>query len=253
MIPRKEDQRVDDRTGETADHEHTLFAPLLAESVCIELGDGLGDKSDGDGNDQDHGVTIQIIGSVGPQGGARLQRAENQGAQQDDSHVFVGLHTFDHVPEGIMLSGFLLLRVFQLHIVLLHLGSQGQHHEEEQNGGNDGDCPHGDAHVFADQEHPDDTGQNGADGAQDAFELQDAIPLGHVVRQGHDHGVHGHLHQRVGKIIQQIGDHEPGDLQSFRRTLGHQEEDHREDREEEEGGPVPGQVFPFTGQLAQKF
>ena len=106
--------------------------------------------------------------------------------------------------------------------------------------------------MLADQEHPDDTGKNREDSAEDALDLQDTVTLRDVIRQRDDHGVHRDLHERIGKVVEQIGHRKPCELHSLRRALRHQEENHREDREKEEGGPVPGEILPFTGQLPQQ-
>ena len=41
--------------------------------------------------------------------------------------------------------------------------------------------------MLANKEHPNNTRQNGADGAQNPFRLQDLFALRDIVRERHDH------------------------------------------------------------------
>ena len=106
--------------------------------------------------------------------------------------------------------------------------------------------------MLADEEHPDDTGENRKDTGQNPLELQNAVAFIDVVSQRDDHGVHWNLYECIGQIVEQICNHEPADFQRVRRLLRHQEENHGKDREKEKRCAVPRQIFPLSGELSKQ-
>ena len=163
MISGKVNQRIDQRAGEPADHKYLFLSKPAAEPLGIELRDQLRDKRNGDWDHEDHRISVEIIGGIGTEGAAGLKPAEDQGAQQDDGHILVRFDTLKHIPERVMLCFLFVFGIFQLDIVLFYLCCQRQHHNKEDHGGNDRDGTHGKANVLADEEHPDDTGENRKD------------------------------------------------------------------------------------------
>ena len=252
MISGKVNQRIDQRTGKPADHEHLFLSKAAAKPFGIQLCNQLRDKRNGDRNHKDHGISVEIIGGVGAERTAGLKAAEDQGAQQDDGHILVRFDTLKHIPERVMLCFLFVFGIFQLDIVLFYLCCQRQHHNKEDHGGNDRDGTHGKANVLADEEHPDDTGENRKDTGQNPLELQNAVAFIDIVGQRNDHGVHRNLYERIGQVVEQICNHEPADFQRVRRLLRHQEENHGKDREKEKRCAVPRQIFSLSGQLSQQ-
>ena len=135
--------------------------------------------------------------------------------------------------------------------MLFHTGGKGQHHKKEDHGGNERHRTHGQPHVLTDQSHPDDPGSHRADTGQNAFCLQKMAAFAGVVGKGDDHGIHGNFYQRIGKIIQKVGHHEPCDLCKVRDIFRHQKEKHGEDRKQKERCPVPWQIFSLSCQFSK--
>ena len=151
-----------------------------------------------------------------------------------------------------MLCFLLVFGIFQFDVVLFYLCCQRQHHNKENHGGNNRDGTHGKSNVLADEEHPDDTGEDRKDTGQNPLELQNAVAFIDIVGQRNNHGVHRNLYERIGQVVEQICNHEPADFQRVRRLLRHQEEDHGKDREKEKCCAVPRQIFSLSGQLSQQ-
>ena len=251
MVAEEINHPIYNRRQQTAEHIHLFLAEFAAQLIGIQLGNQLREKGDRNRNDQNHGISVQVVGRIGSQRRPRLQPAVNQHTQQDDRHILVGFDAVQHIPQGIAARIALFLRIFQLHIMLLYSGRQGQHHKEENERGNDSDTAHGKADMFTDQRHPYNAGSNRSDAGQYPLCLQEMAALPVVIGQGNDHGIHRHLYQRVGKIIQQIGDHKPYDFRRIGNILRHQEEQHGKNREQKKGSSVPRQIFTLSRQPAQ--
>ena len=184
--------------------------------------------------------------------GAGAEDGRDDDGQEIDQDVLVREHAIDHILKAVILLGALVLHVLELGVVLVDLEHHGYHERQEYHRTADADAFQRNTYLFAQQSRDDGCHTDSCNDRDDAFHSQNAVALGGAVRQRRDHRLHRNLGQRTGEVIEQISHKKPGNLESIRCALGHQEKQDRRDWKGPEEQPVPGHILTFTGKFSKQ-
>ena len=144
--------------------------------------------------------------------GACAEDGGNNHGKKVNQNVFIGSDTAQHILKRIFLLSPFLLYVLQLHVVLPDFEYHGHHKDKENQRTGDSDSLERNTYAFTHQSSHDNGIANSGHNRDNTLYSQDAVPFRGIVSESRDHGLHGHLGERAGKVKQQICNQEPYNL-----------------------------------------
>ena len=101
-----------------------------------------------------------IIGNQQSHGTAGIQAGGNDRAEQKKHQVLIRPNAVPHILQCVFLV-FLRINIGKGRVMLLDALAHGEHHKEENHGGNQSNIPDADPHIFTDGDGPQHSGANG--------------------------------------------------------------------------------------------